>query len=128
MRIMLCGSADTKAVYNDFENVVVGFSAIPMSFLKGSHTYENSLISSSEANSRASTHDADICVFVINQAYGTITWNVEFREALRSGKPFIILCEEETMNPYRAIRKYGVGSDAFKDMYLCKEIFTMHYP
>ena len=117
MKIMLCGSADTRVVYNDFEDIVLGFSSMPISFLNGSHTYENSLLSSSVANSRASIHDADICVFVINQAYGTITWNVEFREALRGGKPFIILCEKETMSAYRAFRKHGGDSGTFKELY-----------
>ncbi|WP_029201476.1 hypothetical protein [Oribacterium sp. NK2B42] len=117
MRIMLCGSADTNQIYSSFAKVVEEFGAKPMSFLRGSHTYENSLVSSSVANSKASVKDADVCVFVINQNYGSITWTVEFNEALRLGKPFIILCEEQTIKTYRSLKSVSGKSEEFQKIY-----------
>lgn len=74
-------------------------------------------MASSEVNSRASVQDADICVFLIKKNYGTITWSVEFQEALRDGKPFIILCDQETLQEYFTLKKNNLCSEEFRSIY-----------
>ena len=108
MKIMLCGASDTSSIYQAFDEVVRDFAATPMTFLNSSHSYTNSLASSFEGNSRQSVIDADICVFVIKKNYGKITWNVEYNQALNEGKPFLILCEQETYNDYLTLKRMNL--------------------
>lgn len=119
MKIMLCGASDTGEIKTAFEEVVHSFGATPMSFLSATHHHENALTSSSDANSIMSVDEADICVFIINTAVGHITWEVEFKHAIRDGKPFIVLCKDKTLEQYRIIKdKFdGLVPDNFKELY-----------
>nr|WTC09192.1 hypothetical protein OHA15_15805 [Streptomyces anthocyanicus] len=100
MRIMLCGAADTERVRDAFVQVVEDFGGIPRHFLSGTVNYINSATSSWTENSRESVQDADICVFVIVEEIGRITWETEVSEALMSGKPFLVLCLDKTHQRY----------------------------
>ena len=117
MNIMLCGASDTKDIEKMFEKTVRAFGAEPKSFLNASHYHEDSLTSTSEGNSIASVDDADICVFVVYKDYGSITWEVEFKHAIREGKPFIILCKAETRQKYYSYKEDGECPEKFREMY-----------
>lgn len=101
---MLCGAADVRDFQEDFKETVREFGGDPWSFLDGSIHHLNSAGADYRANSEMSVRAADLCVFVINREYGEITWNVEMEEALRSGRPFLLLAHEETFKQYQVIR------------------------
>jgi len=66
-------------------------------------------------NSLASVADVDFCLFVALRRYGEITWTTELREALRSGKPFLILCLKSTYDAYYALDRSLPNFDAITD-------------
>ena len=117
MKFMLCGASDTDDIKSSFDKVTREFGASSMSFLSVTHYHENALTSTSEANSIASIDDADICVFVINREYGHITWEVEFKHAIREGKPFIILCKGTTRDRYYTYKADGSCPKNFQELY-----------
>lgn len=103
MKVMMCGAADVKPLLNDFISVLSGFGADHSSYIDASHYHEDTLTGSSIRNSRISVKEADLCVFVIMQKVGAITWNEEMDEAWWAGKPIIVMCRQDT---YEAFDRY----------------------
>ncbi|NKZ09228.1 hypothetical protein [Actinomadura latina] len=115
LTIMLCGASDTENVRNQFAEIVSDFGGEPLHYLSGGILYLNSLDSSWERNSRVTVHAADLCVFVIIERYGEITFGTELREALAAGKPFIVLCLERTYSKYVTLREYLTDAQAIRN-------------
>lgn len=89
--VMLCGAYDVGNIEETFSEVVQGFGATPWWYSDGRILYRNSRHSRWEDNSKATVRNADICVFVILEEYGEITWTTELQEALNAGKQFAVL-------------------------------------
>ena len=102
---MLCGATDTEDIRPEFAEVVGGFGGEPMHYLAGTILYLNSADSSWLRNSQMTVRAADLCVFVIVEKYGEITWNTELGEVRSAGKPFIVLCLERTYKKYAVLRE-----------------------
>ncbi|WIX92462.1 hypothetical protein [Amycolatopsis sp. DG1A-15b] len=103
--IMLCGAADIDQVRREFDEVVEAFGAKPWHYMSGQIAHDNSLTSSWVDNSRATVLNMNICVFVVVERVGDITWQTEFREALRAGKAIRIFCREDTYREYLTLRR-----------------------
>ncbi len=116
LEIMLCGAEDTDQVRAEFVQVVEACGGIPLHYLSGDVRYINSLASSWTENSKATVEDADLCVFVIVERFGSITWETELRAALNAGVPFLVLCLASTYATYvtltRTIDDLGAGTKA----------------
>ncbi|QIP86401.1 hypothetical protein GLX30_22900 [Streptomyces sp. Tu 2975] len=100
IRVMLCGAADTRRVQDEFVRTVTAFGGVSWHFLDGTVNYINSASSDWEENSRATVQEADVCVFVIVEEIGRITWETEVTAALLAGKPFLVLCLHSTYQRY----------------------------
>jgi hypothetical protein len=94
------GAGDTAEVDGDFVQVVSEFGGTPLHYQSGDILYVNTATSTWAENSQASVQSADLCVFVIVRALGSITWTTEFREVVTSGKPFVMLSLDSTYNRY----------------------------
>lgn len=92
----VCGAEDTDQVRGQFVEVVEDCGATPLHYLSGDVQYINSRASRWTENSRATVEGADVCVFVIVERFGSITWGTELRAALNAGVPFLVLCLEKT--------------------------------
>lgn len=103
MNVMLCGAGDTSNILPFFESVSKDIGFQPLNFTDGSIKYHNYGANRWEENSKLTVIHADLLIFVINSSFGNITWNIEFEEALSSGKNFIILCNSETFSLYRQL-------------------------
>lgn len=106
---MLCGAHDANEISSVFSEVVRDFGAVPWWYLNGKIWHLNSASSSWSENSRATVRKVDVCVFVILNSYGEITWSEELKEALNLGKPFVVLALESAWNRYNTIR-YSVDN------------------
>lgn len=104
LKVMLCGASDTDLVAGAFVRVVREFGGEPWHYVSGQITYLNSATSSWLKNSRRSVASADLCVFVVIQRYGEITWSTELGGALEDGTPFVILCLSSTYAEYLALK------------------------
>jgi hypothetical protein len=100
MTIMLCGAADTTKVAAPFAEVTRALGGVPWHYRSEGILYHNAVTASWERNARRSVAGADLCVFVIAEKYGAITWKTELQEALDSGRPFLILCLDSTYSDY----------------------------
>src|SRR6478609_2542199 len=100
MEIMLCGARDVDHVSSDFAEVVHDFAAEPWFYGKGRIYHINSATAKWDENSRATVSRADVCVFVVLERYGDITWNHELRTALDLGKPFVFLALQSSWTRY----------------------------
>lgn len=107
MKIMLCGASDTQEIAQAFKNVVSDFGATTMYYVDATTRYENSSDSDWIRNSRDSVTGADICVFVLMEKIGDITWFDELDEALDSGKLFLVFCKAATLDKYYYLRREG---------------------
>ncbi|MFD4210245.1 hypothetical protein ACFWRG_30145 [Micromonospora tulbaghiae] len=105
LRIMLCGARDTERFREDFVQVAAGFEAEVWNYLSGDILYINHAQASWETNSRDTVRKAHVCVFLIVEAYGEITWQTELREALAAGKPILVFCLEETYRTYQVLTR-----------------------
>lgn len=114
LKIMLCGASDTEDVVDAFIRVTASLGGEPWHYQSGRVLYLNNASASWDKNSRRTVGQADLCVFVILRRYGEITWNTELREALDSGKPFLILCLDSTKIEYFAL-KTNVTASAIHD-------------
>ncbi|MFI9453381.1 hypothetical protein [Amycolatopsis sp. NPDC052450] len=103
--IMLCGASDIDQVRREFDDVVRAFGAQPWHYMSGQISHDNSLTSSWVNNSRATVLNVDVCVFVVVERVGDITWQTEFREALSAGKAIRIFCREDTYREYLTLRR-----------------------
>jgi hypothetical protein len=110
--IMLCGASDIQQVRPEFDEVVENFGARPWHYVSGQISHENSLTSSWVKNSRATVLKMDVCVFVVVERVGEITWQTEFREALAAGKAIRIFCREDTYHEYLTLRRLVSDSNA----------------
>ncbi|UTH49557.1 hypothetical protein KBW81_07340 [Loktanella salsilacus] len=115
MEIMLCGAHDAEAIEPMFKSVVASFGATPWFYRDGTIMHINSATSSWAENSRATVAMADVCVFVILENYGSITWNEELDEALALGKPFVVLALEKTWVRYNTLLDAISDSELIKD-------------
>ena len=100
LKIMMCGADDVKEYANDFRTVTKEFGGVSSFYQDGSIIYRNGLNASWEENSIKSVKDADICVFVIREKIGKITWEKEFITAYDNCIPSLILCFDDTHNKY----------------------------
>ena len=103
---MMCGADDVKEYANDFKNVTKEFGGVSSFYQDGSIIYRNGQNASWEDNSVLSVKDADICVFVIREKVGRITWEKEFITAYDNCVPLLILCFDDTHNKYLNYREY----------------------
>jgi|GEM_PF-5707724 len=102
----MCGADDIKEYASDFKNVTKEFGGLSSFYQDGSIIYQNGLDASWEENSILSVKDADICVFVIREKIGKITWEKEFITAYDNCIPILILCFDDTHNRYLCNREY----------------------
>lgn len=116
MKIMLCGAHDTSALLPIFKEVAIDFNFELLNYIDGTIYYHNYGYNRWEANSRLTVQRADILLFIINESYGKITWEIEYEEAIKEGKNFIVLCRQETCTCtlYRNIKE--AFSDIPKDI------------
>jgi hypothetical protein len=115
LEIMLCGAEDTEQIRPQFVDVVESFGGTPLHYLSGDVRYINSLRSQWTDNSRATVEAADICVFVVVERFGTITWGTELRAALDAGVPFLVLCLASTYAKYLTLLRSVDNLDAVRD-------------
>lgn len=115
LEVMLCGAQDLSTVSGQFAEVVLDFGGDPWQYLAGRVLHVNSMNANWAANSRATVQKADLCVFVIVQRYGDITFSVELKTALGSGKPFLIFCLRETYQKYLTLSRSIASPDAISD-------------
>lgn len=115
LEVMICGAEDTKIVARQFAEVVREFGGDPWHYLSGRVAHLNSANASWEANSRRTVRKASLCVFVILEQYGEITWSVELNEALGAGKPFLLFCLGETYQRYLTLNRGLTSLDAILD-------------
>lgn len=115
LEIMLCGAEDTEQVRAQFVDVVESFGGTPLHYLSGDVRYINSLRSQWTENSQATVEGADVCVFVVVERFGTITWGTELRAALDAGVPFLVLCLAPTYAKYLTLRRDVKSLDAVRD-------------
>lgn len=113
--VMLCGASDTDNVRGQFAEVVTAYGGEPLHFLSGGILYQNSADASWQQNSRMTIHAADLCIFVIIEKYGEITFGAELRAALASGKPFIVLCYDRTYQDYQTLRRHLTDVGAIRE-------------
>ncbi|MEH0929080.1 hypothetical protein [Micromonospora sp. CPCC 205558] len=109
LRIMLCGAHDTERYREDFIHVANGFDAEVWHYLSGDILHVNHAQASWETNSRDTVQHAHVCVFVIVEAYGEITWRTELREALVIGKPTLVFCLDRTYQVYKTLTREAAG-------------------
>jgi hypothetical protein len=61
-----------------------------------------------------------VILFVIHERYGSITWEVEYKTAKQIGKPFLILCLDDTHNRYikndKGLESLAPEDTSFKDI------------
>lgn len=103
LQIMLCGAHDVGELSKNFERVAQDFGAEPWFYQQGKIKHINSRTSRWVDNSRATVGKVDICVFVMLDSYGDITWNHELSEALDLGKPFVVLALESAWMRYQVL-------------------------
>lgn len=115
LRIMLCGAADTERIRDQFSDVVLNFGGEPWHFLSGRILHVNAAQGSWQRNSALTVRKADLCVFVIVEGYGEITWTTELRAALTAGKPFLIMCLESTYQKYLTLTRAITDRSAIAD-------------
>lgn len=104
LQIMLCGAHDVGEIASPFTEVAHDFGAEAWFYQQGTIQHVNSRTSTWVENSRATVDKADICVFVILDRYGDITWNHELYLALQLGKPFVILALHTAWVRYNTLR------------------------
>src|SRR6185312_10277694 len=104
LSIMLCGASDTDRIQAEFLKVVAEFGGDPWHYQSGRIRHLNSAGASFAANSRRTVQSVNLCVFVIVERYGQLTWETELGEALFSGKPFLIFCLDHTYQKYLTLR------------------------
>lgn len=103
LQIMLCGAHDVGELAASFTDVAQDFGAEPWFYQQGKIKHVNSRTSRWTENSRATVRKVDICVFVMLDRYGDITWSHELDEALALGKPFVVLALESAWMRYNTL-------------------------
>ncbi len=98
MQIMMCGSKDVESFLEPFQEQVYLIESQPISYLDGNLAYSN--FQNWKENSIDTLKASDVAVFVVNQQYGKITWEEEFKVANQEGTNYIILCQQDTYNNY----------------------------
>lgn len=117
MKVMMCGAADVKPLLNEFISALSEFGADHSSYIDATHHHEDTLTGSSVRNSRMSVKEADLCVFVIVQKVGTITWNEEMDEAWWAGKPIIVMCRQDTYDAFDRYRNDSSWPEKDKEVF-----------
>jgi len=115
LSVMLCGAADTVRVHHEFVEVVNQFGGDAWHYLSGQIQHVNSMQSSWVRNSRRTVQQADLCVFVIVETYGEVTWETELNEALLLGKPLLVFCLDSTYQKYLALSQAVSDPSAIRD-------------
>jgi hypothetical protein len=106
LKTMLCGASDMDTILPMFIEVTTEFGGEPWQYQSGEIQYLNTATANWEMNSRRTVAAADLCVFIVLERYGDLTWNAELREALDAGKPFLILCLQKTYDEYLALNRH----------------------
>lgn len=102
MNAMLCGAADLQStILKDFVTVCIEMGLNPLSYLDGTIYYQNYGDSIWEKNSKTTIEHSHLIVFVIEEKYGEITWNVEFDSAHANGKNMLFLCKSDLFRKLR---------------------------
>jgi hypothetical protein len=114
LQIMLCGAHDVGELATAFMDVAQDFGAEPYFYQQGKIHHVNSRTSRFTENSRATVNKVDICVFVMLDRYGDITWNHELNEALQLGKPFVLLALESAWMRYNNLHHSLMDPDALR--------------
>lgn len=114
LQVMLCGAHDASTITDSFTKVINNFGGDPWFYQSGKIHHINSKTSRWSQNSRVSVQKADICVFVILEKYGHITWNDELNEALNLGKPFAVFALEEAWRRYDVLLHEISDPDSIK--------------
>lgn len=114
LQIMLCGAHDVGEVSRAFSEVVRDFGAEPWFYQEGKILHINSSTSTWVQNSIATVDRVDVCVFVVLNQYGDITWNRELRRALEVGKPFIVLALQSALTRYNTLLHSLVDTGAVR--------------
>lgn len=120
LTVLLCGAADTEELAQDFAGEVRAFGGEPWFYQSGDILYSNTAHADWKQNSSLSVQQADLCIFVLVRDIGRITWDVELNTALRHGKPFLLLCLEETHHRYLELARSGAdrGHQSAEDVAL----------
>jgi hypothetical protein len=114
LQVMLCGAHDVGELSAPFTDVIQDFGAEPWFYQQGKIKHINSRTSSWTENSRATVSKVDICVFVMLDRYGDITWNHELQEALQLAKPFIVMALDSAWIRYNNLLHSIADPDALR--------------
>lgn len=114
IQMMLCGAHDVGDLTRAFTDVAQDFGAEPWFYQQGKIKHVNSYTSRWTENSRATVKKVDICIFVMLDRYGDITWNHELDAALQVGKPFVVLALESAWIRYSNFQHSLTDSDALR--------------
>lgn len=112
LTVLLCGAGDTEVLAQDFADEVRAFGGEPWFYQSGDILYSNTAHADWRQNSSLSVQQADMCVFVLVREIGQITWDVELTTALRHGKPFLLLCLEDTYHRYLELSRQATDRSA----------------
>lgn len=112
LAVLLCGAADTSDLAHEFADLVREFGGEPWFYQSGNIFYSNTAHADWNQNSSLSVQQADMCVFVLVREIGRTTWDVELRTALSHGKPFLLLCLDDTYHRYLELSRSGVDRAA----------------
>ena len=100
MDIMMCGTSKAADNYDKFKKTVAGFGATPHFFTMGNIRHAPRLNSDAGKVSEFAVAHSDICVFIISEGAGKITWDIELPKADIEGIPIIIMASKEVMAIY----------------------------
>lgn len=114
LQMMLCGAHDAGELSDAFVEVAQGFGATPWFYQSGTILHVNAQTARWTENSRATIGKADVCVFVMLDKFGDITWNHELQEALELGKPFVILALESAWLRYTHLTQHITDPSAIE--------------
>ncbi|MBY8869353.1 hypothetical protein [Streptomyces sennicomposti] len=106
LKVMLCGAADTNRVLAEFTDVVSGFGGTPLHYQSGRILHMNAAGSNWRTNSQMTVDEATLCVFVIVEEFGEITWTTELKQARAEGKPFLLFCLDATYVTIEGLRRH----------------------
>ena len=101
---MLCGAGDCDVVKKPFDEVIANFGGEAVNYQTGNFFYENHAYSDFRKNSAMTVKNVDLCVFVVIESVGEITWDTELVTVILEGKPFILLCENQVYQRYLILK------------------------
>lgn len=100
MNVMMCSSAKARNYYVQFERVVRTFGGNPQHYTLGNIYQRPGGDPNPRKMSELAVREADICVFVITDSVGSITWDTELPAAKDMGVPFVVLAHQDAMRVF----------------------------